>query len=102
MYKQALCYVACYKPTPQDLENLQVHDITASDGSWKPSKETASIIWYHDDKTDSNLNDYDTWDDVKNHMLTRKPLQKGENMPASRTKSLPRMVALMLNMCKDA
>ena len=72
MYKQALCYVACYKPTPQDLENLPVHDITASDGSWKPNKETASMIWYHDDKTGTSLNDYDTWDEVKNKHADKK------------------------------
>ena len=101
LYQQALCYVACYKPTPTDLETLQVHDVTTLDHSWKPSRETAAMTWYQDDKTGTNLNDYDTWNDFKTAHANKKTSAIKKTLPANRTKSLPKIVHLMLNMYRD-
>ena len=49
--------------THWNITTLGIHDITASDGSWNPHNETVPMLWYFDDDTDIDSNDYDQYGD---------------------------------------
>jgi hypothetical protein len=59
LYKNALCFMSCRKPTPDELETLEIHDITSPDDNWYPSDENDGYLWFKDDDDDDDPNDPD-------------------------------------------
>ena len=80
LYKHALCFLPIRKPTQEELDTLEVMDITPDDDSWKPSDQNDPMWTFLEDEEHENPNHPNSFRDNIRERREESKSGGGENL----------------------